>query len=504
MPTPSPASLLAALGVLAAFELAYLAYRQRFPRLLERMRYQLCALAVAAWAVLRLWRGPVPTGTSPAAWIELVAVVSSVYLAWRLVARLWLSQLRDERGRLAVPKLVRDLIGWTLLFSAVVVTGHTVLGLDYSRFLLPSAVVSAVLGFALQDVLKNVFAGLALQLEAPFDTGDWLLVDGVPQQVLEMSWRSTHLRDNLGHDFREPNANLASARIENLGSGAPPMGFEIEVGVVYGAAPRQVKDALEIAARNSPAVAASPQPIGLLTAFGDSGVVYRLRFWSHQVQGVARLLDEVRTRVWYELKRQGFVIPFPIRTVEHASRRDLDERRAAARLRQAEELFARVEVLAALPGEVRSRLAATATHLHFDERERLVNEGEAGGSLYVVARGRVQVAKSGTTLGTTQVSLATLEPGDCFGEMSLLTGAPRSATVSALGAVEVFVLERSALAPVLHDDPTLADTLSHVLAKRVAATIDRIESRRDELARRQAVEQRSILQKIRGFFGLGD
>ena len=106
---------------------------------------------------------------------------------------------------------------------------------------------AAVLGFAFQDVLKNVFAGLALQTEAPFSTGDWLLVDGQPQQVIEMTWRSTHLRDNLGHDFREPNANLVNARIENLGSGEVEMAFEVEVGVVYGAPPRQVKDALEAA-----------------------------------------------------------------------------------------------------------------------------------------------------------------------------------------------------------------------------------------------------------------
>jgi len=363
-------------------------------------------------------------------------------------------------------------------------------------------VVSAVLGFALQDVLKNVFAGLALQLEAPFETGDWLLVDGQPQQVLEMSWRSTHLRDNLGHDFREPNANLASARIENLGSGTPPMGFEIEVGVVYGAPPRQVKDALERAGRSAPAVVDSPAPVGLLVGFGESGVIYRLRFWSRQVNGVARLLDEVRSRVWYELKRQDLVIPFPIRTVEHVAQSDVAEELAARHRQRAEELFAAVDVLAALPPAVREQLAAEAVHHHFDDGERLVREGEGGRSLYVVARGQVQVGKTGVDVGTTQVTLATLGEGKYFGEMSLLTGAPRTATVSAIGAVEVFELDRDALAPILHDDPALADTLSRILAERVAATVARFESRREEYASRHAVEQHSLLQKIRGFFGL--
>jgi CRP-like cAMP-binding protein len=100
------------------------------------------------------------------------------------------------------------------------------------------------------------------------------------------------------------------------------------------------------------------------------------------------------------------------------------------------------------------------------------------------------------------VALATLGEGDCFGEMSLLTGAPRSATVVAQGAVEVFVLDRKALAPVLHDDPSLAETLSRVLAGRVAATVALFEGRRDELKRQAPAEPHGLLQKIRDFFRL--
>jgi small-conductance mechanosensitive channel len=272
-------SLLAAGGALVALELAYLAYRRKFPRLLERARYQTWALSAAVWLALALGADPAPY-PRVASWILFLVAVQSAYLAYRLLARLWLSQLRDARGRLAVPKLMRDLVGFVVLFVAVVWAGHGVLGLEYARFLLPSAVVSAVLGFALQDVLKNVFAGLSLQNEAPFETGDWLMMDGEARQVLEMSWRSTHLRNNLGHAYRVPNADLAAAQLLNLGAGALPMGFEVEVGVVYDAPPRQVKDALERAARNAPAVADSPAPVGLLVAFGDSGVIYRLRFWS--------------------------------------------------------------------------------------------------------------------------------------------------------------------------------------------------------------------------------
>lgn len=494
-------SLLAAGATLLVLELAYLLYRRRFPRLLERARYQVWAATVAIWLALAFGSDP-PSYPRLEIWSHFLFVVQSAYLAWRLIARLWLAQQRDARGRLAVPKLMRDLIGFVVLFVAIVWAGHGILGFEYSKFLLPSAVVSAVLGFALQDVLKNVFAGLSLQNEAPFETGDWLLMDGQPRQVLEMSWRSTRLRDNLGHEFSVPNSDLAAAHLENLGTGNPPMGFEVEVGVVYDAPPREVKDAIERAARLAPVVAAEPPPIGLLTSFGESGVVYRLRFWSSQVHGVARMLDQVRTRVWYELKRSGFAIAFPVRVVEHSSQRDLAEESLAERRARADARFAKVAVLAALPAEARQRLSAGAPLLHFDDGEALVREGEKGDSLLVIERGRVRISKSGVDIGASTVALATLGEGDCFGEMSLLTGAPRSATVVAEGAVDVFVLDRRALTPLLREDPSLAETLSRVLARRVTATVALFEDRREEIRRQAPPEPHSLLEKIRDFFRL--
>lgn len=499
MSAPSLSSLAAAGGVLAALELGYLLYRRHFQRVLERVRYQLWALLGSAlvWVLLEA-----RVGERLARIVTFAFVLVSVDLAFRLVDRFWLGRLRDARGRMAVPKLVRDLVGWLLLVVTVIVAGSAIFDVAAAKFVLPSAVVSAVLGFALQDVLKNVFAGLALQTEAPFDTGDWIVVDGEPRQVLEMTWRATYMRNSLGVDFREPNANIANARIQNLGSGAVPMGFEIEVNVAYAVPPRRVVEALEAAARSSPAVVESPPPIGLLTAFGDSGIVYRVRFWSRQVGGITRLLAEVRRRVWYELRRQGFTIPFPLRTVEYASSRELAEEHAAAHRRRGEELFGRVHVLAALPPEVRTQLAVVATLRHYDAGERLVVEGDHGDSLFVLARGRVSVSKSGTEIGTSSVALATLGPGDCFGEMSLLTGAPRTATVTAQDDVEVLMLDRAALAPVLQQDPSLAETLSRVLAERVAATAALFEDRRDELKRRVVPEHHGLLEKIRDFFRL--
>ena len=495
-------ALLSALGVAAGLELIYLlVLRKHYVGLVDRLRYHFFVVAVATVLVLVLAQDLV----SPAAFgaVLFVAVLVTVNLVYRLLDRFWLARQHDRRGRLAIPKLARDLVGWLLILGTIVVAGHSLLGIEYREFTLSVTVLSAVVGFALQDVLKNVFAGLALQTEATFETGDWIVVDGEPRQVLEMSWRTTHLRNTLGVDFRVPNGNLSGVEIVDLGSGMIPMGFEVEVGVVYGAPPQRVKESLERAAVSCSEVVPSPPPQAFLSSFGDSGIVYRLRYWTRQVHGLTRVHSAVRTRVWYQLKRDGFTIPFPIRTVEYTSQAEIAAAKRHEEVARVRELVDHVDFLAALPEEGRQRLAESAHHLHFDAGERLVIEGEKGDSLYLIARGSVMVSKSGTEVGTSNVELATLGPGAFFGETSLLTGAPRSATVTAEEGVEVFVLDREALAPILHGDPTIAETLSRVLAERIAATVARFEDRLDQLRRTPAHEQRSLLGKIRDFFGLG-
>lgn len=494
--------LFSALGVLVALQVPYFLLRSAFPRLLERFRYQVWALSLAllAFEVFAPEKllSPFVFGA-----LAFAAAVLTVDVGWRGFDRFLLARQRDERGRPALPQLVRDVGGWILLLVAIVLAGREFLGWNLSQLALSSAVLSAVLGFALQDVLKNVFAGMALQTELPFDTGDWLEVDGEPRQVIGMTWRSTHLRNTLGVDFREPNANLVSARVKNLGSGVEPIAIAVRVGIAYGSPPRLVKDSLEAAARTVPGAVASPPPQALMVGFGDSGIDFEVRIWTRDVHQLTRLRDAAFTRIWYGLHRDGWKIPYPLRHVEIEPAEKIAADKAAWRARRAEELLARIDLFATLPAETRQRLAAAARQLYFDAGERLVAEGDIGDSLFVIARGTMMVSKSGRAIGTTSVSLAVLREGDYFGEMSLLTGAPRSATVTAEGPGEVFVLDRQALAPILEADPQIAEELSKRLAERMAATAARFEDREGEIKRARESDENTILRRIRSFFGLG-
>ncbi|HZI63909.1 MAG TPA: mechanosensitive ion channel family protein [Thermoanaerobaculia bacterium] len=486
------------LGVLVALEFSYILLRRSLPRFRHRFVYHLWALAVAAVAFLvrtpdagtYLWRLAVAVA------LFLTAAILFALLEAAVLLRPW----HPARGPM-LPQLWRDALRVLVLAAVAFLLAMQVFGAEPRAIALPGTAVLAALGFALQDVLRNVFAGMALQSDHSFQSGDWLWLDGRPAQIIDITWRAVRLRTNEGETLLEPNSAIATARITNLGSGREPVAFTFRVGLPYEAPPAKVKAALFGAARSAPGAAESPVPEVFLESYGDSAITYRLRVWTRQVASISRFLDAVNTRIWYALQREGIPIPFPIRTLHfHQRDRDIARERAGEREHIAD-LLAHLPLFQALDRAALERLAVAARRQHFDQREVLVREGEHGDSLFVVESGQVEVSKAAWGVGAKPVALAELGPGEFFGEMSLLTGAPRSATVSAGQSSEVVVITRQALQPLLAADPDLVRTLATALAERAAETEAKIEDRRAE-ARATAPEVATFLTRIRSFFKL--
>jgi small-conductance mechanosensitive channel/CRP-like cAMP-binding protein len=450
--------------------------------------------------------------------LTLAPSVPSTALSWRLTTALavllgvlvvfsWfeagvlLRPWAPEGGAL-LPKLVRDVCRIGLLVAGFLWSANQIFGAQLSTLLVSSTVLSAVVGLALQPTLANIFAGMSLQIERPFGVGDWLMVDGQLARVEEMTWRATRLRTNDGVELFEPNGSLAAARLQNYGSGAQPVAFQFDVSAEYDAPPAVVKAALLAAARDCPAVAAEPAPEAFLVGFGESGVQYRLRVWTHEVRRFNPLRDEVNSRIWYRLQRARLAIPVPIRTVLVRSAEAGDKQRREADIARSVQLLTSLELFDDLPVEAQRQLAAVARRELYDDGETLVREGEPGDSLFVIEEGRVRISKSGEAIGTGTIDLAQMQAGDFFGEMSLLTGEPRSATVTALGGCRVLVLTKEALLPVMTQDPDLARVLSAALAARRAEAAATVADRQDRSRTRREVTAESLLSRIRTFFRL--
>ena len=338
-----------------------------------------------------------------------------------------INPLRHDRVREGFPAIVQDaiVIGLLLLVGTFVFR---------EELLTTSAVGAVVVGFALQDTLGNAFAGLAIQSEKPFNVGHWIRVGEFEGRVAEVTWRATKLRTKSGNFIVVPNNIIAKEAITNYSEPATPTRLELEVGVSYAASPAAVKAAMHEAMGQAPSVLPAPAPDVLLVGFDASSMNYRARFWVEDFELDEKAKDEVRVAIHYAFGRRGIEIPYPIQ-VEYS--REWPAADPETLERERARIVAGVDLFDALSDAQRAGIAAATVTRTFGDGEAIVRQGAAGESMFVICSGRVAVV-----LEPDRREVAAIESGGYFGEMSLLTGEPRSATVVARG--EVVVLELSA------------------------------------------------------------
>jgi small-conductance mechanosensitive channel len=373
-------------------------------------------------AVLAVWRGGLPQEQ------EIFALENIILLAAliNLLVVIVLNPLRADRVPDRYPSIVQDaiVIGFLMLIGTFV--------LD-EKFLTTSAVSAVVVGFALQDTLGNAFAGLAIQSEKPFNIGHWIAVGEHEGRVAEVTWRATKLRTKTGNFVILPNSEVGKAAITNYSEPAAPTRLYVDVGVSYDAPPNSVKAAIKEALANCPLVLEAPPPDAMINDFAASSIVYRVRFWTEDFQFDEEAMDQVRSSLFYAFRRKGIEIPYPIQVEYSKEPPVIDE--AASRLER-ERLVSGIDLFAPLSEPDRVMIAARMRSIEFADGERIVREGEPGHSMYIVASGRVHVV-----LESTRSRVATIGRGGYFGEMSLLTGDPRTATVMAEGDVRVLEID---------------------------------------------------------------
>ena len=361
--------------------------------------------------------------------------------------------LRADRVPDAFPSILQDamVIGLLVLIATFVFE---------DRFLTTSAVGAVVVGFALQDTLGNAFAGLGIQSEKPFRVGHWIRVGDFEGRVAEVTWRATKLRTKSGNFVIVPNNIIAKDAITNFSEPAVPTRLEIEVGASYLNTPAEVKAAALEALSQVRRILRSPAPDVLLHAFDGSAITYRIRFWIADYELDDEVRDEARTAVFYAFGRRGVEIPWPI---EVGYSREWPEPDAAARQLERERALARVDLFSRLTDDQRREIAAASTTRRFGAGEVIVRQNEPGQSMFIVCSGTVAVV-----LEPDRREVAVIEKGGYFGEMSLLTGDPRSASVVARGDAEVLELDAELFRALGAADPRAVEEIGMAAMARRA------------------------------------
>ncbi|HEY6178119.1 MAG TPA: mechanosensitive ion channel family protein [Kofleriaceae bacterium] len=417
-----------------------------------------------------------------------------------------------------LPMIASDLlVGLGYLVVALVVLARH--GVDPTGALVSGAVVSAVLAISLQSTLGNVVGGVALQLDGSVREGDWIqLENGKQGRVRSVRWRHTVIETRDWSTIVVPNAQLLATSITLLGrrDGKPvPQRMWVWFNVDYRFAPSRVIQVVTDALCAAPIdnVVDDPRPSVVCMDFTrdmrESVATYAARYWIHDVAADDPTSSRVRARIYTALQRAQIPLAVPAQTAFVELK---DEARTQRRIeRQLDEHFAAlktVHLFRSLTDDELRTLAAGMHHVMYTAGEIITRQGATAHWLYVMTSGAAEIRTTVDPDGPgglpeQGVVVAQIAAPDFFGEMSLMTGAPRSADVVAISDVDCFRLGRDTFKTVLLARPEIATELSSKLASRRVELIAAREGL-DATSKqaREASERERILHAIRSFFAL--
>ncbi|WP_411868665.1 cyclic nucleotide-binding domain-containing protein [Vulcanococcus limneticus] len=475
------------LAVLLAL-LKLLARRLRLPELPLRLSLLALLVALVASSLPAAW---LPPAMRP--WLVtldelLVGLVLIRLLAWALL------EAPPSLGWWpATPRIARDL-------SLLLLGGIYVLAILQQQarvnlvgLVTTSAVLTAVLGLAAQETLKDLFAGIAMQFDPPFHEGDWIDLVGMANgKVVSLNLMNTRLICLDGAEVVLPNSKVAQDVLRRFGP-RDPVGNRFRIGLDYALPPAIARELILGVVRQHPRVFRHPPPQVWVSAYEESAISYEiLVFQDNALEGARlELRGELLGQIWYRLSREGHSIPYPVRELRLRRKPVESSHSRNTSLEEQLEILRRNQLFQGMSLQQLELLAPRTRCLHFGPGESIVIEGEPGNALYQLVSGAVEVLKDDGHGGAHRV--AQLKPDDIFGEMSLCIDAPRSATVRATEESVLLEVERRDLVPLLESDPALLDQLARLVSAR-QAQLNQLSS--------SAAKQRenALLQNMRQLF----
>src|SRR5438105_1040207 len=309
------------------------------------------------------------------------------------------------RGGEGMPRLLRSLLAWAGTFVVAAVVLRLEYRLNLSSLLATSVLLSVVLGFALQETLGNLFSGLTLHAEQPFEQGEFVSFGKWSGKVVDVGWRSTRILTGDDDELLVPNSLISREVVRN--HSRPNLHDSVEISLVLDsdAQPARCKAVLREAVASCSLVLKDPPARVLLSGFEANGALYKVRFFGESYPQQRATLDQVYEAIWYALRRAGIDQPYPQQTVSFRERAsEVEARRRRENSAEADDLLSRIDFIGALRAEDRKVLAERVRYLEYGPGQSVVRQGESGDTFYLVARGELSVRIEG------HKAVARLEP----------------------------------------------------------------------------------------------
>jgi small-conductance mechanosensitive channel/CRP-like cAMP-binding protein len=467
-----------------------------------RIAFLLFAMALAAAEpsiaiALRLAEGSYSESILNAALESLVLIAGALLIIRLLHVLVWHGLVTRQSGG-PPPRLLTDLVDVAVLTITLTLVIAFVFDMPVNGLIATSGVAVAVIGFALKSMISDLFSGIAITIERPFRIGDWIEIQsGAVGQVRTMSWRATGLDLESGLHLVVPNSQLSEMVLKIYDRPEPHWRDELDIMFGYDVSAHQAERVLLSAAADVPEVAASGEPHVRIMSFDEKGVVWRLRFWVPDYPSCGPLRYAVQRNILRNLHFSGITLPLPrLYTQMPVPESPSSTRDTGAFIR-------RVPLFAMLRNEELADLVAASAHRLVSSGTAVVGLGDRGDSLFLVKDGLLEVLLAGAD--GEPLSIARLQSGHFFGEMSLLTGAPRAATVRAVVDSTVIEINKAAMEPILMRRVELMEAMSTVLADRqlMNARAGEVSRTPSEVREERRTLAHLLLGRMRAFFRIG-
>lgn len=399
------------------------------------------------------------------------------------------------------PRILEELlillgyVGWTLYLLSDA-------GIELSSLITSTAVITAILAFAMQDTLGNILSGLALQLDQSICIGDWLEFEDMFGEVIEVQWRHTAIMTRFGEKILIPNSDLMKNRVKIIGGQTLPgryntiyfySGFEVS--------PTKVVETIQSTLRKTLIHGSVPlrPPICQVYSFEEGRITYALRFWVSD----PRTIGDIRSTMWKHIyalfQRHGWYLSAPnldLSIISQHKKTDLLSQTYRHGMEAKTTFLRGIALFSALTQEEYTLLAERLKTVFFVHGSKVIEQGDPGESMFIIVSGEAAVDIDAQGI---QQRVAILEAGEVFGEMSLMTGNPRHATVSAHNDLTCYELDKNSFSRILKKRPELAESLAKILNTR----IEELKAlQKDRPLVRDVTQEQRLLGNIRRWFGL--
>ncbi|MFQ6538208.1 MULTISPECIES: cyclic nucleotide-binding domain-containing protein [Aphanothece] len=455
--------LLAFLLELVLLAVLFICRKRRLPPIPVRLP----TLAIISWLVITILRQQsFPPDVLP--WLDTVQLITASYAYLQLSVWLTLEFPTILSWWPRPPKILRDLGLLVIAGVITVVVLQEQARINVVGLVTTSAILTAVIGLAAQESLKDFFAGIVLQLDSPFQEGDFIVVsDEIEGWVVSLTLMSTRLRHVHGALITMPNSRMWSTEIRRFGPSGP-IAREIHLNLDLTLPPERATELLMQVARRHPLVLAEPEPTAFVYAYADHAITYELEVWQEDPtdNGFDILRGQLLAQIWYVLEREGTTLPYPVRELRPKRLPAPIDDPAGYGLEARVDLLRENVLFGHLSSEQLERIAPLTRCLRFAAGEAVVVEGDEGFAMFQVVTGRVQVIK--LMEGGIEKKVAELGVGTIFGEMSVFTDQPRTATVRTTEESVLLEVERNDLRPLLEGNPRLVERLAQLVNDRRA------------------------------------